>query len=365
MPKKIILHLITGLGVGGTETSLLQLLPEMQTHYNNHVCCIMGKGLTGKKLEEKGIPVHYLLLRNPFDIGCIFRFRRIITSIRPDILITYLIHADLFGRMFGKLFGIRKIVCSERGSLLQWEFLRFFDRLTSSFVDKYTVQTFVAKQELIRKLHISEDSVQIIPNPIDTSEYDFKMNTEIKKGSLGIDKNDINIICVSNLRQGKGHEYLLEAFEEVYKKHTGINLLLAGDGEKMDSLKKQASGYVSKKNIRFLGKRDDIKELLKISDIFVLPTLAEGMSNAIMEAMASKVPIVTTNIPANKTLLQDPQCGILVEPGNGKELARALSDIIQNPKSTQKLLENAYSVVLRKHDVRSIKKLWVTLISKL
>lgn len=362
--RKKLLHLITGLEVGGTETSLLRVLPRLQTDFDNHVCCLIGQGPIGKNLEEQGIPVYYLKIRHLFDIGCVFRFRKILKEITPDLLITYLIHADLFGRVFGRIFGLPKIISSQRGSLLQWEFLRFFDRMTAFLIDKYIVQTTAAKKELVQKLALSEDMFEIIPNAIDISDFNFEIKQTNKKSELKINQDNINIVCVSNLRQGKGHPYLLEAFERVFQKNKQINLLIAGDGEEKQNLEEQVQNYVSKKNIYFLGKRDDVKEILKISDIFVLPTLAEGMSNAIMEAMASKLAIITTNIQPNQELITNEISGILVPTHDTNALVLQMENLILNKNKRVQLGNEAYKRIKTSFSLDVIKKRWTKVLNQ-
>lgn len=337
MQKKKILHLITGLEIGGAEILLLRTLPKMQNAFDNRVCCIIGRGPIGKRLENAGIPVYYLDLKNIFDLKIILKFKKIINEFKPDILLTYLIHADLFGRIFGRIFGIKKIVCSKHGSLLQWEFLKYLDRLTKSLVTHYTALTEVEKSILIKTLGIKEEKIFINPNGIETKEFDFEINKKQKQDELGIKNDNTNIVCVSKLRNKKGHEYLLEAFETLYKENNKLNLIIVGDGEKEDFLREYISNYSSKNNIYFLGNRDDIKEILSISDIFVMPTLAEGMSIAILEAMASGLPIITTDIPANKVLIQNMESGILVQPKSSLEIAEKISLLLKNIELRKKL----------------------------
>lgn len=363
-PKKKILHLITGLGTGGTETALLRTLPKLQGHADNEVCCLIGNGPMGKALEKSGIPVHYLKLKHAFDIGCVFRFKDIVRKIEPDLMITYLIHADLFGRIFGKILGIRKIVSSQRGSLLQWEFLRFFDRATKSLVDRYTVQTASAKQELIKKLALPSDKFEVIPNAIDISEFDFDIDKTEKKSELEINPNNINIVCVSNLRRGKGHSYLLAAFENAFREHKQINLLIVGDGEEGNRLEKQVQNYSSKNNIHFLGKRSDVKEILKISDVFILPTLGEGMSNAIMEAMASGLAVITTNIQPNRELIDDKINGILVPIRDTNALTIEIKSLLRNQDKRRQLGNKARQKIVESFSIDSVEKKWVALLKK-
>lgn len=362
--KKKVLHLISGLEVGGTEMMLLKTLPHLQSDcLENQVCCLRGHGEIGKKLEEAGIKVHYLEVTNPFQL---IRFRQIVKNFCPDMLVTYLIHADLIGRVLGRIFSIKKIVCSQRGSLLNWEFLRFFDRLTKFLVTKYIVQTGIAKKDLMLKLGLPDDKFSVIPNSIDPDEFNIKINTEEKKRELSISyTNYINISCVSNLRKGKGHTYLLEAFNNIYKKNTNINLLIIGAGELKNKLLEQIENYESRNNIYFLGKRNDVKEILKISDIFILPTLAEGMSNAIMEAMAMGLPIITTNISVNKELIEEDKTGILIPVRNVDAIENSLNNLINDASLRIKLGKNARQKISDEFDVKIVTRKLSNLLEKI
>ena len=148
--------------------------------------------------------------------------------------------------------------------------------------------------------------------------------------SLSIKADNFIIICVANLHINKGHRYLLEAFETVYQEHPATRLLIVGDGVEYNNLKNQIKEFQSKNNITFLGRRTDVPELLKISDCFVLPTLFEGQSNAIMEAMASGLPIITTDIPENQALIDDKHSGILVPIKSSDELVHALQLVLSS-----------------------------------
>lgn len=350
MKRKKILHFVSGLEVGGTETQLLRILPLLEKKLNNEVCCFNGNGPIGAALEREGIRVHYLYFRGRRDIAVFWRLGKVIRKFKPDIMITYLIHCDLIGRFWGRIFGVKKIICSQRGSLLQWEYLRFFDRFSKFLVTKYTVQTNTAKKELMIKLRAPENKFVVIPNGINLAEYDLEINIPAKKKTLLLDPDNIIIVCVGKLRDGKGHEYLLEAFESTYKQNSKITLLIAGGGEREVLLRNQISTYASKNNIHFLGDRTDVREILKVSDIFVLPTLGEGMSNAIMEAMASGLPIVTTDISTNKDIIENKKTGILVPIKNGEAIYKAITRLTENPEMRKQLGQEAKKEISEKYN---------------
>jgi len=360
--NKKILILVTALDIGGMEMALLKTLPKLKKHVDCRVCCIKGRWPIGTMLEEQGVPVYYLDLKKIYNIGFIIRFRKLINDFKPEVLSTYLIHPNLFGRIFGRIFGIKKIICNERGALLQWEFLRKYDRLTKKFVSHYTVQTETARKETAKILGLSEKKFTVIPNIIDIKTFDFSLDKENKKKKLKINPNNLNITCLARLRKGKGHEYLLEAFENIYKDKKNINLLLVGDGEEEERLKSLIKKYKSKKNIYFLGIRKDVAQILNISDIFTLPTLSEGMSNAILEAMASGLPIVTTDIDVNKELIKHNENGLLVPVEDSLSLESAIRKLIKDKVLCKRLGNNAKETIIKNFDsdiiIKKIVKLY-------
>lgn len=342
--KKKILHLITGLEIGGAEMMLLKTLPEMQGQFDNRVCCIMGRGPIGKNLESLGVQVYYLDLKNNIDFRVIPKFRKIIKEFKPDVLVTYLIHADLFGRIFGRIFGIKKIICSVRIKLVQVKYLPllFLDALTSGLVSHYHFNSRVVADMYHQYFFIARKKMTVIPNGIEIEKYqDANLSKREKKKELGLPPDKTIIGCVAKLRKQKGHKYLISAFSKLLKNRSDVILILVGDGKEKRSIEEQANKLKIKNNVIILGNRLDIPEILETLDVFVLATLFEGMSNAILEAMASSLPIIATNISENREIIENDKTGILVPVKNANQIKVAVEKIISNSSLAAKLGNNA------------------------
>jgi glycosyltransferase involved in cell wall biosynthesis len=367
MQKKKILHLITGLEIGGAEMMLLKTLPRMQNNFDNRVCCIMGHGPMGKKLEEVGIPVNYLELKDIFDLAIILRFRKLVKEFQPDILVTYLIHADLFGRILGRVLGIKKIICSVRVKLVQIKYLPFLflDALTSPLVTHYHFNSQTVANMYHKFFFLPKRKITVIPNGLEIEKYDIQIDVVKKKDELMIPQEKIIIGCVAKLRQQKGHKYLISAFVEVLKNNPDALLLLVGDGEERLNIENQINSLGINNNVKLLGNRTDIAELLQIIDIFVLPSLFEGMSNAIMEAMAAGKPIIATNIPENRELIESEKNGILVPTKNFKEFAFEINRLIDDIQKCNELSNSAKNKILFKYDIGAISKKYIYFLDKI
>jgi len=338
MPKKKILHLITGLEIGGAEMMLLKTLPRMQEDFDNRVCCIRGHGPIGKKLEKAGVPVYYLNLKNIFDLGIILRFKKIIKEFQPKILVTYLIHADLFGRIFGRIFGIKKIICSVRVKLVQWKYfpLLIIDGLTSFLVNNYHFNSQAVANLYLKYFFLAKEKITVIPNGLEIEKYQIQINKTEKREELGIPTKMPIIGCIGRLEKQKGQKYLLEAFALFLKKDARAFLIFVGDGSDRKQLQILSKELGIENSIKFLGNRNDVPEILQIIDVFVLPSLYEGMSNALMEAMATGLPIIATDIPENRELLSSKDSGILIPARDSSALADKISFIIRNKVYAEK-----------------------------
>ena len=309
--RKKILHLITGLEIGGAEIMLLKTLPQLNK-FKNTVCVIKGPTKIGKELEENNIKVYYLKIGKKFCPQIIWKFYKIIKKEKPNILVTYLIHADIFGRIFGKLFGVKKIICFFRNKHPNKKGLLFLEKLTSFLVSHYLANSNAVKDFYISKLKISQKKITTIPNGVEIEKFSINIDKSQKRKELGFGKNDFLIGCIANFKKQKGHQYLLKA----------------------------------------------LPEILKIIDVFVLPTLFEGMPNVILEAMAAKCPIVTTNIPENQELIENKKEGLLIPVKNPKELAQAIIELIQNPEERIFFSNNAFEKVKNQFSLeRTVKSL--------
>lgn len=365
--KKKILHLITGLEIGGAEMMLLKTLPKMQNDFDNRVCCIRGHGPIGLKLENDGVPVYYLNLKNIFDLSVIFRFKKVIREFEPDILVTYLIHADLFGRIFGRIFGMRKIVCSVRVKLVQWKYLPLLilDGLTSFFVDHYHFNSQTVANMYLKYFFLAKEKVTVIPNGLEIEKYQVSIDRIAKCKELEI-PIDVSIIgCVGRLEKQKGQKYLLEAFALFLEENERVFLILIGDGSDKEQLEVLSRKLKIENSTKFLGNRSDIPEILHVINIFILPSLYEGMSNALMEAMATGLSIIATDIPENKELLGSEENGIFVPPYNVFALAKKMSFILRNKTYAKKIGVSAKKEAMKRFSLDTIIYNFVSLFKKL
>ncbi|GEM_PF-2320222 len=347
-PKTLqLLHLTASLQRGGTEQMLARTLPKL-TEFSHTVVCLGPKGEVGAQLERAGIAVFYLSGRYPLlNVSAIRSFRNIARTIRPDLLITYLPLADLFGKLYGTLFGIKIIICSLRSTLrdLRYIPLIWLERITDRFATHYLAVSHAVKERFV-SFGISAQKITVIPNGISISHIPQKEQEDISQSirhELHISPHVFIIGVVGNLRKERGQSYVIQSFKDVLPKlHHPCQLLLIGDGPERSKLERLVDLYNLREYVQFLGFRNDVEALLQACDIVISSSLYEGMSNALLEAMAASRAIIAMNVPENRELITDKSSGLLVNPKSVSQLCEAILLLAADPALRKKFGQAAY-----------------------
>jgi glycosyltransferase involved in cell wall biosynthesis len=352
--NKRILHLINSLDNGGCERMLLRTLPHL-TGFEHYLLTLKQRGSLSARFEEEGLNVR--------QIENIFKLRSSVNNLSPDLVITYLFHADFVGRILVQPLSKIKVIPFLRTTYnfpRYWP-ARLFDQFTSPLVNHYFANSTAVRDYYISKLQVHKSKITVIPNGIDPNIYSRSKSLRSKyRRNFGFGQKDVVFIDVANLHPNKGHKHLLIAFDKLFNRHKNIGLLLVGDGEERQALNSQAEKLQSFPKIRFLGKRDDVPSLLNCSDIYVSPTYFEGMSNALMEAMAAGLPVITTAIPENKLLVKSGRDGLLVSVDNQLDLKleSAMKNLMNHSAERSRLGHNAEIKIKREYSMEATVKLW-------
>lgn len=149
------------------------------------------------------------------------------------------------------------------------------------------------------------------------------------------------VVCVGRLIFNKGQQHLLEATADLRRRGISLRLLLVGDGPQEAELRRQAAAYHLDEQVTFLGRRDDVEAVLADADVFVRPSLSEGMSLAVLEAMACGLPVIATDVSGTRQLIRHGTDGIVVQPGSVPQLSEALERLLRDAPLRQRLGHNA------------------------
>lgn len=177
--------------------------------------------------------------------------------------------------------------------------------------------------------------VVIVPNAVDTESYPASVDAPSLRQEIGLEPTDRVAIVVATFKRQKGHRHLVEALGEIADREPDLRVVLVGDGELRAEIEGMVHSLGLDDHFRFLGSRRDVPELLAISDVFVLPSLWEGLSVALLEAMSSDLPVVATDVSGTRDVIIDGHTGLLVPPADPGALADAISAVLRDPAAAK------------------------------
>ncbi len=221
----------------------------------------------------------------------------------------------------------------------------------NKFADSIVANSEATKQTMLKNAPwLDEEKINIIYNGINPEIFSVE-STRNLRSEFGFTDTDILLGFVGRLSVQKGIEYLLDAFLLLYEKYQNAHLLIVGDGELKDQVKRFSIEHNVEKNIHLLGFRNDIHDIMRTIDIFVLPSLWEGFGIVLIEAMASSKPCVASEISSIPEIVLENETGILVPPKKSKAIADALIKLISDPFLRKKFGENGQRIVKEKFTI--------------
>lgn len=322
---------INSLPVGGAEILLLHLAQRMRKgKYQVFVYTLFDGTDLESAFDRLGVVVRRLRLRSLRRFWRVITLSRMLVRDRVDIVHTHLCDADLFGRIAARIGGVRAIVSTQH-SLDPWKKSMIAKYRFRSMLDLWTVRwctVVICVSRAVLEYHanwgISRDKMRVI-----YPSTPFKP-AQVPKGSirrrLGIALEDVVVTSVGRLHPAKNHIGLIEAIDTLVKDCPKIKVVIVGDGPLRECLSRRADSPGLRGRILFLGNRDDISEIMQMSDVFVLPSLYEGFPITVIEAMQHGLPVIASNVGGLRELL-DGRTGILVNPGDRRELADAIRQL--------------------------------------
>jgi len=285
----------------------------------------------------------------------VWRLVRLMRDVRPDI-----VHTRNWGTIDGiiaaRIAGISKVVHGEHGWNMDDPWGQNPKRLFARRLLGFGVNRFVAlsediKQWLYGSSRIPLDKIVKIINGVDAEKF-LPEDGGARRDSLGIYTDEVVIGIVARLDPIKRHDLLLRAFLSLDHDRYKLRLLVVGDGPVRVDLEQLMAGLLHSDKIIFTGERDDINSLYNAIDIFVLPSRNEGISNTILEAMSSGLPVVATSVGGNRELVSEGETGQLILPDSVEAIKNALNCYLENRELMVLHGRNARKEVLRRYSLK-------------
>ena len=358
MPAAHVLHVVDSLGIGGAELGLVRIAARTLDEFRHSVVCIRGTGRAGASLEQMGLAVRCLETppgiqwRLPLRLAALFR------GLAPDIVHTrnwgtvdaviaarlarvpFVVHAE-HGFCIGDVQGRH----NRRRHLLRW---------LSAGMDRVVAVSDDLQRLLVEEVRIRREKTLVIRDGIDVARFGVVPDRERIRRQLGFGPDDFVIGSVGRLDPVKNFAALVRAAAALCARNPGARLLLVGDGPEAAALRASVTEAGLGSRATLLGHRDDVPELLNAMDVFVLPSFAEGTCNAILEAMATELPVVATRVAGNPELVLHERTGRLFAPDDEVELVEAIASYARNPQMRHRHGAAGRERVLQRYTVEAM-----------
>ena len=335
-----VLQFLTIFGIGGTERQVLNLVQGLDTsRFGVEVACLKRFGALLPEMEATGVPITEYKTTSLYNHVAILNQMRFVHHLRKrkvGIVHAYGFHSNVFAIPPARIAGAAAVLASIRDTgehltPMQRRVEKLFCRMANCVV----TNADAVRNRLTREGYEAEKIV-VIHNGIELTRYARKPTELGLHRELGVPSNTPLVAVFARLNELKGIEYFLQAVAGLIERFKNVRFLIVGDGASRVELERYASQLGLNQHVVFLGFRLDVPTLLSEISVSVLPTLSEGLSNSLLEAMAASVPVVATKVGGNSEVVQGGITGILVPPRDADALARAIGQFLEQPSLAAK-----------------------------
>ena len=342
--KVRVLQVIHGMHYGGAENVIRNIITKIDSDkFNVSICCVNFTGSIGEALKKKG----YDIIALDKDIGIIktlLTMREVINNKQPDIIHTHGIPAFLAIApiyIFQKKFKWIHTYHFGNYPHINKKYL-YAQKVLSRFATKLVAVSESQRRAVLRHLYVKKEKITTIFNGVSSNPYldDHDIRSSYRN-EFGYTDEDIVVSCIVVLTKQKGVKYFLDSVSHIISENQRVKILIVGGGPLEEELKEQAKNSHFSSSIKFTGWRKDINKIMVAIDVFVLPSLWEGLPMVMLEAMASRLPVVATDIADNANVLKNGKVGLIVPPKDSVALGDAIIKIVNDKEYAKSLGESA------------------------
>ncbi|PKV62737.1 glycosyltransferase family 4 protein [Pontibacter ramchanderi] len=338
-----ICHIITGLGFGGAERLLVNF---SNLHAKEHeVYIVYLKELTALVPElDPSITLKYI----PLKWNAAYNLKKYLADIKPDVVHTHLGHADLLG--LGVSYNMPyKLFCTMHNIWFKWNKVDQFIFLAYRFLLNVWVKrthviniSRVVQTHVVNTLRVPSKRTHLLYNGIPALKTDPKQASPDLFKEMGIDPAHFNVLFVGRLAPQKSVSTLLLAANLLQNKIQNLKIYLVGEGQLENELKTLCESLGLQHLVEFRKPTPNPEKYFACCDVFVLPSIFEGMGIVLLEAFRAKLPVVVSNVEGPKELVQDKHTGLVFEPGDYNALAEKILKYHNTPELREELGKNGF-----------------------
>ncbi len=374
-PRRKVFYFLDSLEVGGTETQAVDLALRLPMDlYDVTLGCLRVKGPLLERLKGSTVAIREFHpaggLDSPRGLYQLARLAAYLRREKFDVVHTHDLWTNLMGVLAARMAGVPAIVSSRRdlahfdwyqGRRRTW--LRRIQNLSGVVLANATP----IRDALIAEDGFAPDKLRVIHNGVDTAK--FQRGRRDRERLFPGTQNQTLVVLVGNMHTDvKGHPWLIDAAPAVLKEFPQTRFAFAGDGDSRPAFEEQVARLGLQGTFMFLGRRNDIPDVLASCDIAVLPSRAEGLPNAVLEYMAAGLPTIASRVGGNAELVQDGVTGLLVPPEDSSAIAAALLRILNDPDLSRKMAESGKKLALENYSferlIREVDALYTELLRR-
>jgi L-malate glycosyltransferase len=351
--RRRVVFMIDRLGTNrsGTENQLLKILAGLsRTEFDVHLICLGEHEWFREHRAELGCPTHVVLLNRFRSFATYVRFFsliRLLKELNPDVVHTFFPVSNIVGVIAARLAGVRCVLSSRR-DYGEWMVKRYLTatRVANLLVDRIVTNSPLVKQMTARVEGFDPERIDVIFNGIDLDEYQEKPRCLPLREELGIGPEQMVVGLLANFRPMKRHDTFMLAAEAVLAQRADVVFLLVGDDAVIRGMRRSYIDMAQSRGIaggmRFVGSRSDVSRYLSIMDVGINCSEGEGLSNAVIEYMATGVPCVVSDSGGNPDLVEHDFNGAIFKLGDHNALATQIIRLLNNED-----LRRRYSIKAR------------------
>ena len=331
-----VLHFTNSMLWGGVEGHICGLLRHLSRRlFRPQLVCDPVLYERFRNAIPADIDITPLALSSPGHVGSAVRFAKLLRRERFQIVHSHMFWSSLFASPIAWTCRVPVVVETLHGTeawRTGWKASGIIDRTTTRFVSRYVAVCDSDARFLESKKHVPAKKISIIYNGVDTSHFAVPNDARNTiRQSLAFSENDLVLIMVARFHAGKGHRVLFDAMCQLLDIHPTVKLVCVGEGEGEPKLRALCKELGLAARVRLVGYQDNVPEWLAAADINVLPTFYEGFPLTVLEAMASGLPTVASDVGGIPEAVENGVSGLLVPPGDSHKLAEALSMLLREP----------------------------------
>ena len=346
-------HVLLSLEPGGLENGVVNVVNGLDAvEFRSSICCLKSTGAFAARIRSPQVPIRSMGLRSGNDWSLPLRLARLFRSTRSDIVHTRNAESFFYASVGARLAGVPVLIHSEHGRTFTDRRLRWHaQRLLSGLAHGMFAVSADLREQLVQHIGLPRARIDVLHNGVDIERF-ASVDRGRARSELGLPWDAFVVGSIGRLVEVKNYPLLLRAFAAQADRNA--ILVVAGDGPEHPALSALAARLGISARVRLLGHRDDVPTVLAALDLFVLCSRSEGMSNTLLEAMATGLPAIATRVGGNPEILRDDLDGRLVADDDEQALTMALGELGRSAGMRRMMGERARQRVLQQFSMQAM-----------